>query len=109
MAVAANVMSRWKGAVEPDAAGTGGNVIFLWKGAVEPATTIAALVGVVAPRDAMFTDEDRFDTFIAANVSALSGDKATDYREALLRAAGITTNFNDYSINDAFKRYFDSL
>jgi hypothetical protein len=52
----ANVVSLWKGAVEPAESGSPtGNVVYLYKGAVQPAATAAA-----AFMDGKFTEAQWF-------------------------------------------------
>jgi hypothetical protein len=70
---------------------------------------VAALAGILYPRDAMATDEQRFQDFIDASGITQTGDLARDYREALHSVAGAPNLDINFSIDDIFKIYFDSL
>ncbi len=69
----------------------------------------ANITGIQYPRDAMPTDTTRFNDFITDSGVTKTGDLQLDYRAALFTVAGLSGKVNDYSLNDAFKRYFESL
>ena len=105
----ANTYSLWKGAVQPASSGPSGNEYQAWKGAVQPAAVAAALAGILFPRDAMPTDEVRFQTFIDDSGITQTGDLSRDYRAALHSVLGLSGNDIDYDLPELFKRYNDSL
>jgi hypothetical protein len=68
-----------------------------------------SLSNIIFPRDSMPTDETRFQTFIDDSGITKTGDLARDYRTALHSVAGLSGDDIDYGLDDAFKRYYDSL
>jgi hypothetical protein len=69
----------------------------------------ANIIGIAYPRDAMPTTEARFQNFIDDSGITKTGDLSRDYRAALHSVAGLSGDDIDYSLDDAFKRYYDSL
>ncbi len=69
----------------------------------------ANITGIEYPRDAMPTDTSRFNDFITDSGITKTGDLQLDYRAALFTVLGPGGKVNDYSLNDIFKRYFESL
>lgn len=75
-----------------------------------PEVTSAALTGILFPRDAMPTDEERFKTFIADAGGTSGVDITTDYRNALATLLGYTeAQALTRSVQDLFKEYVESL
>ena len=75
----------------------------------EGAWTGAILANPEAIRSAMPTDTARFHDFITATGITKTGDLTTDYRRALHSASGASGDPIDYSVQDLYKRYFESL
>jgi len=71
--------------------------------------TRTLLVGLKYPQDAIPLPTQRFQDFINASGAALTGCLQTDYRNALFIVSGASGQANDYSIDDIFEIYYQSL